>query len=114
MLNVESVITQRFPDFCDKKPVASKTLIAALRYLFHEKEFQQFEKDYPHAKGFDFVEQVLSYFDFDYAIHADELENIPATGRVVVIANHPIGSLDGLAIIKLIGSVRKDVKIIAN
>ena len=45
---------------------------------------------------------------------ARDRANIPAEGRVVIIANHPIGSLDGLALLKLIGEVRSDVKIIAN
>ena len=41
-------------------------------------------------------------------------KNIPALGRVVIFANHPIGSLDGLAILKLVHEVRPDVKILAN
>ena len=33
---------------------------------------------------------------------------------MVIVANHPIGSLDGLALIKLISGIRSDLKIIAN
>jgi len=32
----------------------------------------------------------------------------------VIIANHPIGSLDGLALLKMVSEVRSDVKIVAN
>ncbi|MCB1616672.1 MAG: lysophospholipid acyltransferase family protein, partial [Pseudomonadales bacterium] len=39
---------------------------------------------------------------------------IPISGKVVIVANHPIGSLDGLALLKLVGEVRKDVKVVAN
>lgn len=35
-------------------------------------------------------------------------------GRVVIVANHPIGSLDGLALLKLVRSARPDVKVVAN
>ena len=35
-------------------------------------------------------------------------------GRLIIIANHPIGSLDGLALLKLVSEVRDDVKIVAN
>jgi putative hemolysin len=33
---------------------------------------------------------------------------------VVIFANHPIGSLDGLALIKLISEIRPDIKVVAN
>ena len=64
--------------------------------------------------GFDFVEQVLDYFDFRYTIRDDERLRIPSQGRVVIIANHPIGSLDGLALLKLVSETRPDVKVVAN
>ena len=32
----------------------------------------------------------------------------------MIVANHPIGSLDGLALIKLVSEIRPDVKILAN
>ena len=40
--------------------------------------------------------------------------NIPAVGRTLIVANHPLGALDGLAILRLIGEIRPDVKIVAN
>ncbi len=43
-----------------------------------------------------------------------QLEHIPASGRVIIVANHPIGSLDGLALLRLLGRIRPDVKIVAN
>ncbi len=43
-----------------------------------------------------------------------DLEQIPSHGPVVVVANHPIGTLDGLALLHAVGSVRSDVKVVAN
>jgi putative hemolysin len=40
--------------------------------------------------------------------------NIPSSGRVVIVANPPLGALDGLALLKLIGEIRRDVRIVAN
>jgi putative hemolysin len=88
--------------------------MAFLRMLFHEKEFQQFGEDYPHLTGLDFIEQVFNFFDFSYAVRHNERERIPVTGRLVIIANHPIGTLDGMALLKLVSEVRSDVKVMAN
>jgi putative hemolysin len=64
--------------------------------------------------GIDFIDRIFDYFNFSYSISQRDRENIPAVGRLIVIANHPIGSLDGLALIRLISEVRSDVKIVAN
>jgi putative hemolysin len=45
---------------------------------------------------------------------AEELARIPATGPLLVVSNHPFGIIDGLYIGHLIGSVRKDVKLICH
>ena len=42
------------------------------------------------------------------------MRNIPATGRVLIVANHPLGGLDGLALLRLIGLIRRDVLIVVN
>ncbi len=45
---------------------------------------------------------------------AEEMARIPATGPLLVVSNHPFGIIDGLYIGHLIGSVRKDVKLICH
>ncbi len=114
MISMESVIEQRFPGITERKPLVGKTLISFMRFLCHEREFKQFEEQYPHLEGFDFIEQVFNYFDFAFRIKNSEIERIPNSGRVVIIANHPIGSLDGLALLKMVGEIRPDVKAVAN
>ncbi|MDX3774372.1 lysophospholipid acyltransferase family protein [Chromatiaceae bacterium AAb-1] len=113
MFSVDQVISEQLPQITQKKWLY-KPVKGALRYLLHEQEFIDFAQSYPHLQGLEFVEQVLDYFNFRYAIRDNEVERIPPSGRVVIIANHPIGSLDGLALIKLISDIRPDVKVIAN
>ena len=75
---------------------------------------QEFAGDYPHYQGLDFVEQVLEYFNISYSTCNVGKERIPNKGKLVIIANHPKGSLDALALIKLISEVRQDIKVVAN
>ena len=114
MLNVESLSAEYMPNLQHKPPMIRKSMQAMLRVLFHEKELNRFQAQYPHLQGFDFVEQLLEYFDFAYALRDNERERIPTHGRVVIIANHPIGTLDAAIMIKLIGEVRRDVLTVSN
>lgn len=113
MFSVDQVVAENLPKYNEKKFI-SKTLKSILRYLLHEQECADFEKKYPYLKGVDFAEAVLDYFDFGYCVSDKDRRRIPATGRVVIIANHPIGSLDGLALFKLVSEIRPDLKVVAN
>lgn len=45
------------------------------------------------------------------SVHA---ELIPRTGSIIIAANHPLGGLDGMALIKSVGEVRPDVRFFVN
>lgn len=114
MFTVENVLEQRYPGFRERHPYLRLPILKILRLLFHEAQFRQFEADNPHLTGIGFVDKVLEYFDFSYAVRSSERERLPVGGPVMIVANHPIGSLDGLAVLRLVSEVRPDVKVIAN
>ncbi len=64
--------------------------------------------------GRDFWEVMQERYSISFAMPDNALENLPASGPAVCIANHPFGILDGLAMGRLISMRRKDFKIIAN
>ena len=113
MFNVDTLLGQHLPRLTSQ-PLIRPLLRQGLRWLLNEEAFAQFAERHPHLRGLDFVEQALATLDFDYRVSEAELENIPASGRVMIVANHPIGSLDGLALLRLLGRIRPDVKIVAN
>jgi len=114
MLNIESAIQQKFPNFERKSPWIKKATLGLLRKISFEQEVNQFLDIHQDLKGFDFIEQVLEHFKFSYSISHRDRSNIPASGRVVIVANHPLGALDGLSLLKLVSEVRRDVKIVVN
>ncbi|MEQ9465004.1 MAG: lysophospholipid acyltransferase family protein [Haliea sp.] len=114
MIDIHQVLETRYPALFRQHRRIGTVLARFLGYLFYQTRFRQFGQDYPHLQGFDFVEEALRYFDFTLRIRDNERCRIPASGRVVIAANHPIGSLDGLALLNLVHKVRPDVKVVAN
>lgn len=113
-IDVEKVLINKYPAFTKKPSVFKRTALYLLRRIVHEDEVNNFMEINGDASGFEFVDRVLEYFDFSYSISSRDRDNIPSTGRVVIIANHPLGALDGLALLKMIGEVRRDVQIVVN
>jgi putative hemolysin len=113
MLDTQQVLATHFPAVASHK-VFAKPVSAIFKRLLCEQEINHFAEQYPHLSGFDFVEQVLDFFSFTYSISDTQRERIPESGKVVIIANHPIGSLDGLALIKCVREIRSDIKVVAN
>ncbi len=114
MINIEAAVVDKFPAFANQPGLIRRPTISLLRRLIHEKEINAFLTQHAGCRDFQFIDEVLDYFDFNYTISSRDRKNIPAHGRVVIFANHPIGSLDGLAILRLISEVRPDVRIVAN
>ena len=114
MLDIQATLEAHYPIFFERHRRSAIILIRFLRFLCYETRFQKFSSLYPHLEGFEFVEQVLRHFEFDVRLTESERARIPSTGRVVIAANHPIGSLDGLALLNLVRGVRPDVKVVAN
>ncbi|MEZ8357804.1 lysophospholipid acyltransferase family protein [Vibrio splendidus] len=64
--------------------------------------------------SFEFMHHTLSALNIDYSVSAGATDNIPEQGPVVIVANHPLGAIEGVILADLVGSVRKDVKVLAN
>lgn len=114
MLDIEESLNHKFPSFAGRTPLLRKPTLSLLRKLVHERAINDFLEAHQDSRGVDFIERIFDHFQFNYSVTSRERQNIPAQGRVVIVANHPIGSLDGLALIHLVSEVRPDVKIVAN
>lgn len=115
MISVERSFYEKFPRLAaGHGRTWSRPVIDLLRKVTCEAQVNGVMQRLHAASGFEFVEQALDLFRFDYRVAPTDRENIPSEGRVVIVANHPLGALDALALLHLVGSVRRDVKILAN
>lgn len=114
MINVSNLIHQSRPELVERWPRLSRLIIRFLQWAIREDKFHTFKQRYPDAQGVEFTDKVMEYAGFTYQADKAALQHIPAYGGLVIVANHPIGSLDGLALISMVAKVRSDVKILAN
>lgn len=61
-----------------------------------------------------FAEKVLGALNIGYDVPDEDLQNVPRSGPVVVVSNHPIGGVEGLILTALLQRIRPDVKVLAN
>ena len=61
-----------------------------------------------------FLEETLQTLNVSVNIDPADLGKIPATGPVVVVANHPFGAVEGVILAAALRKVRPDAKLMAN
>ncbi len=67
-----------------------------------------------HFEGLEFVDKILETIGVSIDFEEDDLKNIPKTGGFIAIANHPYGGVEGLALVKLLCTVRPEAKVMVN
>ncbi len=114
MIDVRKALQSVYPQFFTNYPdFFTKITVSILKAIFHEKEINNFLAANK-AIGIEFVEKVMEYFNFTYKVSNKDIENIPSSGKVVMISNHPLGGLDSLSLLSMVYKIRSDVKIVAN
>src|SRR3546814_902101 len=114
MLRLEQRLQQRYPDWFrgHRGRVAAPLLRGVARWSRFD-AIDGFLDESGHLRGFEFVDAALRHLQLRYEAD-DGAARIPAKGRLLIVANHPSGALDALALLDLVGTVRRDVRIVAN
>jgi putative hemolysin len=91
-----------------------KLLITLLRqFLEIDKLNQIYEENSIHS-NLAFVESVINKLNIKFSFDEETLKKFPATGPFIIIANHPLGGIDGLILLSIICKIRPDFKIQGN
>lgn len=94
-------------------PLIPGFLIRYLKRVVHQEEINKAIPHYYHLNGLAFIDAILNEY-FGVEIEVVHPENIPGPGRFIVASNHPLGGLDGMALMHVIGKSRPDLKFLAN
>lgn len=109
-LDVDAVLRQKGRKFY---PYIPAFFIRYLERITHQEELNQILYKLRGVKNQEFLEDVLFQM-FGVEIEIRGLENVPAAGGCIVSSNHPLGGLDGMALMYAVGRIRTDIKFLAN
>jgi putative hemolysin len=71
-------------------------------------------KEAGNLEGAAFSSHILETIGVKVQVDASDMENIPAEGAFIVIANHPYGGIESLALLSTIAQVRPDTLYMGN
>lgn len=112
---LERRLQERFPHwFRGRRANVARPLLRTIGRWSGFDQVEAFLSANGHLRDFDFVAAGLDHLQARYVVDAAELGRIPASGRLLIVANHPSGALDALALLDAVGRVRRDVRIVAN
>lgn len=103
LVNIESLISDKNPRLLKIIP---RVVINYLKGVIHEDELNgaiHRNRDLP---AIPFIDAILG--EFGAKVITRGIENVPVEGRFLVASNHPLGGMDGMALMKAVGHVRSD------
>lgn len=112
MFNIEEIFHTKFPRLIEKLPSSvTRTIISVTQSVLNEKEFHELNKKTEHLRGSAFADGALEHLNISYTLNQKEIANIPATGRLMIIANHITGGSDAFSLVQLIANSRENKKV---
>ena len=67
-----------------------------------------------HERGVDFARAILEDIGLRYEIVNPQASELLPDGPIIVVSNHPYGSIDGLMLLDIFGHRRQDFKVMVN
>ncbi len=95
---------------------AGRAVIRSVENLTGRLKLIRMARDYDRevAAGRDFWEVMVERYGLSLQLMEGSFDNVPATGPLVVISNHPYGILDGLMLGHILSRTRGDFRILAH
>ncbi|MBQ3833401.1 MAG: glycerol acyltransferase, partial [Bacteroidales bacterium] len=108
-VDVAEIIRAKSPRLAKKMP---RFVVNFLRRLVHEKDVNEILAKANGATGIDFVNIGVESLELKRQVSG--MENIPSEGRFIFVANHPLGGLESLMMMKTINEKYSDFMFVVN
>jgi len=108
-IDIEKVIGEKNPTLLKLLP---RFIINYIKKKVHQEYMNRGIEMHRDIYEHDFNEAALNYMGAN--VTYEGIENIPIDGGIIIVANHPLGGLDGMALIKAVSKVRLDTRFLVN
>lgn len=108
-IDIEKIFKEKNPGAYKWTP---KFLINYIKGVVHESDINRFENANHDKFEFDYLDAALA--EVNAKITYAGLENVPKSGACIIASNHPLGGIDGMALLQIVGKVRTDLSFLVN
>lgn len=110
-IDIQEIIETKAPQAAKKIP---KFIVKGLAKLICQDEVNQFLEYNGNARGVDFMNNAVKYFDIKLQVTGEN--NLPDSGtRCIFVSNHPLGGMDGVCLSSFLGNhYRGKIKYLVN
>lgn len=109
LIDIDNVIASKSPKLQKALP---RFIVRYLKRIIHQDEINEVLAKHGDKQGVDFIEEALKQMQVTYSVEG--LENLEPDGRYLFASNHPLGGLDGMILIHLLGKKYPDIKFPVN
>jgi 1-acyl-sn-glycerol-3-phosphate acyltransferase len=108
-IDIEKVIRNKNPKLLKWLP---GFVLNYLKRVLHQEEVNYALRTYGDKTGYEFVDEILKYFNINIVIKGEE--NIPRDGKYIFAANHPLGGIEGMALISVVHRYHEVIRFVVN
>lgn len=87
-------------------------IVNYLKRTIHQDDINQYIVSRRNCRGIDFADDIIKKFKATVDVYG--MENVPDSGRFIFASNHPMGGLDGMALISAVGRKFRNLKFPVN
>jgi putative hemolysin len=87
-------------------------VLKILSKLLCIEELFELKDKFKDKSNFELVDAIINYAGL--SCKCENINKIPLQGRLIIVANHPLGGADWLLIMQCLSAVRKDIKVVIN
>ncbi len=106
LIDIEALFASKNPKLLRFIP---RFVLSYLKRITHQEDINGYIWRNREKTGLPFVEAILKEFGVKVEIIDKRIVRDQLPGRLIVASNHPLGGLDGMALMQVLGKIRSDI-----